>query len=60
MLNKNNWRELKMSEQQIRAAKIANNQKRLTAEELIEEGDKAYEIMQKRKAYEKARSSKLK
>ena len=60
MLNKNNWRELKMSEQQIRATKIANNQKRLTAEELIEEGDNAYEIMQKRKAYEKARSSKLK
>lgn len=60
MLNKNNWRELKMSKQQIKAAKIVNNQKMLTAEELIAEGDKAYEDMQKRKAYEKARSIKLK
>ena len=49
MLNKNNWRELKMSKQQIKAAKMVNNQKILTSEELIAEGDKAYEDMQKRK-----------
>ena len=50
MLNRSNWKKLKMSEQQLKAAKIANNQRRLTAEELIEESDKAYEMMQKAKA----------
>lgn len=60
MLNKNNWDSLKMSKQQLEAAKIANNQKRLTAEELIKDGERAYEIMQKREAYEKAKSIKLK
>lgn len=60
MLNKNNWDSLKMSKQQLEAAKIANNQKRLTAEELIKDGECAYEIMQKREAYEKAKSIKLK
>ena len=49
---KNNWDALLPSKQQIKATKIAAKQKRLTAEELIDEGDKAYEAMLKQKAFE--------
>ena len=55
---KNNWSAIKMSREQIKFANAAEKQKRLTAEELMAEGDRAYEEMQKARTHEAARTRK--
>lgn len=49
MKHKNNWDAIKMSKQQIKFAKAAEKQKVLSYDELVAEGDRAYEEMQKAK-----------
>lgn len=56
---KNNWDALLPSRQQVTARRFAEKQKRLTAEELFEEGEKAHNEMLKRKAFETKKKTTL-
>lgn len=56
---KNNWDALLPSKQQIQARRFVEKQKRLTAEELFEEGEKAHNEMLKRKAFEAKKKTTL-
>lgn len=52
---KNNWDAILPSKKQIKARQIVEKQKRLTAEELFEDGEKAYEAMVAQQAFEAKR-----
>lgn len=56
---KNNWDALLPSKQQIKARRFAEKQKRLTAEELLEDGEKAYAAMMAQKAFEAKKKTTL-
>lgn len=56
---KNNWDALLPSEQQIKAMRFVKKQKKLTAEELIEEGEKAHAAMLAQHAFEAKKKTTL-
>ena len=54
---KNNWDAILPNKQQIKAKRFVEKQKRLTAEELFEDSEKAYEAMIAQKAFEAKRNN---
>jgi hypothetical protein len=49
---KNNWDAILPSKQQIKAKRLVEKQKKLTAEELFEDSEKAYAAMVAQQAFE--------
>ena len=54
---KNNWDALLPSKKQIKARQFAEKQKKLTAEELFEDSEKAYKAMLAKQAFEARRNN---
>lgn len=54
---KNNWDALRPNRQHIKAMQLIKKQKKLTAEELFDESEKAYAAMLARQAFEAKRNN---
>ena len=56
---KNNWAAILPSKQQIKARRFVEKQRQLTAEELFEDGEKAYAAMIAQQAFEAKKQTAL-